>query len=75
LNLRPIRPGNIKLYPAMPYVSYSYLSDGDALAIKAYLMTLKPVHAPAPQNTLALLFNQQLRHRALRREGVEPDDG
>jgi len=50
---------NVKLYPAMPYASYTYMSDADALAIKAYLFTLKPVHAPAPQNTLAFPFNQR----------------
>jgi mono/diheme cytochrome c family protein len=53
--------GNAKLYPAMPYTSYTYMSDADALAIKAYLFTLKPVHASAPKNTLAFPFN----HRGL----------
>jgi len=47
------------LYPAMPYASYTYMSDADALAIKAYLFSLKPVHAVAPQNTLAFPFNQR----------------
>ncbi len=51
--------GNVKLYPAMPYASYTYMSDADALAIKAYLFTLKPVHAPAQQNTLGFPFNQR----------------
>ncbi len=51
--------GNVKLYPAMPYASYTYMSDADALAIKAYLFTLKPLHAPAPQNTLGFPFNQR----------------
>ncbi len=51
--------GNTKLYPAMPYASYTYMSDSDALAIKAYLFTLKPVRAPAPQNTLMFPFNQR----------------
>jgi mono/diheme cytochrome c family protein len=51
--------GNTKLYPAMPYASYTYMSDEDALAIKAYLLTLKPVHAPVPQNTLSFPFNQR----------------
>jgi mono/diheme cytochrome c family protein len=50
---------NVKLYPAMPYASYTYMSDADALAIKAYLFTLKPLHAPAPVNTLAFPFNQR----------------
>jgi mono/diheme cytochrome c family protein len=51
--------GGTKLYPAMPYVSYTYMSNEDALAIKAYLFTLKPLHAPAPQNTLIFPFNQR----------------
>ncbi|MDB6082750.1 MAG: alcohol dehydrogenase [Gammaproteobacteria bacterium] len=51
--------GNAKLYPAMPYPSYTYMSDADALAIKAYLFTLKPVHAPAMVNALAFPFNQR----------------
>jgi mono/diheme cytochrome c family protein len=51
--------GNTRLYPAMPYTSYAYMSDADALAIKAYLFTLKPVQAPARPNTLAFPFNQR----------------
>ncbi len=51
--------GNVKLYPAMPYASYTYMSDADALAIKAYLFSLKPLHASAPQNTLEFPFNQR----------------
>src|ERR1700727_346557 len=35
------------------------MSDAAALAIKAYLFTLKPLHAPAPQNTLSFPFNQR----------------
>jgi mono/diheme cytochrome c family protein len=51
--------GRTKLYPAMPYASYTYMSDVDALAIKAYLFSLKPVHAPVPSNTLVFPFNQR----------------
>jgi mono/diheme cytochrome c family protein len=43
----------------MPDASYTYMSDADALAIMAYLFSLKPLHAPAPQNTLAFPFNQR----------------
>jgi mono/diheme cytochrome c family protein len=50
---------NTKLYPAMPFASYTYMTDADAGAIKAYLFTLDPVHAPAPQNTLSFPFNQR----------------
>ena len=41
------------------YTSYTYLSDADALAIKAYLFSLPPVRAAAPANTLAFPFNQR----------------
>src|SRR5882724_9558303 len=30
------------LYPAMPYATYTRMTDADALAIKAYLFSLKP---------------------------------
>jgi mono/diheme cytochrome c family protein len=51
--------GNTKLYPAMPFASYTYMTDADAGAIKAYLFSLSPVHAPAPPNTLSFPFNQR----------------
>jgi mono/diheme cytochrome c family protein len=48
-----------RLYPAMPYASYTYMTDADALAIKAYLFSLAPVSVPRPVNTLAFPFNQR----------------
>jgi mono/diheme cytochrome c family protein len=56
---RGIGRGGKKLYPAMPYPSYTLMSDKDALAIKAYLFTLTPVHSSAPANTLAFPFNER----------------
>jgi mono/diheme cytochrome c family protein len=53
------RRDGARLYPAMPYTSYSYMTDADALAIKAYLFNLPGVHAKTPANTLALPFNQR----------------
>jgi len=47
------------LYPAMPYASYTGMTDADALAIKAYLFSLKPVHAEIPDNTFVFPFNQR----------------
>jgi mono/diheme cytochrome c family protein len=47
------------LYPAMPFASYSGMTDADALAIKAYLFSLKPVHADVPENKLSFPFNQR----------------
>jgi mono/diheme cytochrome c family protein len=48
-----------RLYPAMPYASYTYMTDADALAIKAYLFSLQPVDAPRLANTLSFPFNQR----------------
>jgi mono/diheme cytochrome c family protein len=56
---RGIRRDGARLYPAMPYTSYTYVTDADALAIKAYLFSLPPVRAKAPENTLAFPFNQR----------------
>jgi mono/diheme cytochrome c family protein len=56
---RGIRRDGARLYPAMPYTSYAYISDADALAIKAYLFSLPPVRAEAPANTLGFPFNQR----------------
>jgi mono/diheme cytochrome c family protein len=56
---RGVRRDGARLYPAMPFVSYTYMTDADALAIKAYLFSLPPVHAAAPENTLAFPFNQR----------------
>lgn len=48
------------LYPAFPYTSYTALSREDILAIKAYLFSLPPVHAPARTNRLSFPYNQRL---------------
>jgi mono/diheme cytochrome c family protein len=57
--LRGKRHDGARLYPAMPYTSYTYMSDADALAIKAYLFSLPAVRAAAPDNTLMFPFNQR----------------
>jgi len=51
--------GGKRLYPAFPYASYAMLSDADVLAIKRYLFSLKPVHAPTIPNTFVFPFNQR----------------
>jgi len=56
---RGIRRDGARLYPAMPYTSYTYITDADALAIKAYLFSLAPVRAVLPENTLLFPFNQR----------------
>ena len=54
-----VRADGARLYPAMPYASYTFLTDEDALAIKAYLFSLAPVHAPGKPATLSFPFNQR----------------
>jgi mono/diheme cytochrome c family protein len=56
---RGVRRDGAWLYPAMPFTSYTYITDADALAIKAYLFSLPSVHATAPANTLTFPFNQR----------------
>src|SRR5579863_88272 len=54
-----IRRDGALLYPAMSYTSYTYMTDDDALAIKAYLFSLPAVDAPSKANKLAWPFNQR----------------
>jgi mono/diheme cytochrome c family protein len=54
-----VRRDGARLYPAMPYASYSYLTDADVLAIKAYLFSVPAVRVALPANTLAFPFNQR----------------
>jgi mono/diheme cytochrome c family protein len=56
---RGTRRDGARLYPAMPFTSYTYITDADALAIKAYLFSLAPVRLAAPPNTLMFPFNQR----------------
>jgi mono/diheme cytochrome c family protein len=51
--------GGKHLYPAMPYNSYTLMTRDDALAIKAYLFSLPPVHAVPPPTRLSFPFNQR----------------
>jgi mono/diheme cytochrome c family protein len=56
---RGIRKDGARLYPAMPYPSYTYMTDADTLAIKAYLFSQPLVHATPPANTLGFPYNQR----------------
>jgi mono/diheme cytochrome c family protein len=52
-----IRPDGSRLYPAMPYTSYTKMSHDDVLAIRAYLNTVTPVRKTIVVNTLPFPFN------------------
>ena len=56
---RGVRRDGERLYPAMPFPGYAYMTDADALAIKAYLFSLAPVHAPNRPDSLVFPFNQR----------------
>jgi mono/diheme cytochrome c family protein len=56
---RGIRKDGARLYPAMPYPSYTHMTDADALAIKAYLLSRPAVRAANRADTLGFPFNQR----------------
>lgn len=45
------------LYPAFPFPWYTKVTKEDALAIKAYLFSLKPIHAPRKEVRIGFPFN------------------
>jgi mono/diheme cytochrome c family protein len=49
-----------RLYPAMPYPTYTRMSDDDVLALRSYFMTVAPVHNPVVSNQLPFPFNIRL---------------
>jgi mono/diheme cytochrome c family protein len=56
---RGIRKDGARLYPAMPYTSYTFMTDADVLAIKTYLFNLPAVHKQNQRDTLQFPFNQR----------------
>src|SRR5262249_49294112 len=56
---RGIRKDGARLYPAMTYTSYTFMTDADVLAIKAYLFSLLAVPKQNQRNTLQFPFNQR----------------
>jgi len=48
-----------RLYPAFPYAAYTYLTDADVLAIKAYLFSQPAVSNVAPEHELGFPYNQR----------------
>jgi mono/diheme cytochrome c family protein len=55
-----VAPGGKHLYPAMPYPSFSKISDGDMRALYAYFMHgVEPVAQAAPETHLPFPFSQR----------------
>ncbi|CAM2196532.1 Alcohol dehydrogenase (quinone), cytochrome c subunit [Paraburkholderia kururiensis] len=55
-----VAPGGKRLYPAMPFPSFSGINDEDMHALYAYFMHgVQPVSLPAPATRLPFPFNQR----------------
>lgn len=54
-----IRPDGQHLYPALPYTSFTRLTDEDLRALYGYFMSIKPVRAPAKTNQMHFPFGQR----------------
>jgi mono/diheme cytochrome c family protein len=52
-----IRHDGSRLYPAMPYTSYTKMTRADVSAIHAYLSTIPPVHNEVHSDALPFPFN------------------
>lgn len=55
-----IRADGQNLYPAMPYTSYSKLTDADVHAMYAYFMAMPGVKHNPPENEMGFPYNQRL---------------
>ncbi|MGK9537188.1 cytochrome c, partial [Salmonella enterica subsp. enterica] len=56
-----VRPDGKNLYPAMPYTSYSHMSDEDIKAMYVYFQTqVKAVDSPTPETALPFPFNMRI---------------
>lgn len=49
-----------RLYPAMPYPTYTRMSDDDVAALRSYFSTIEPIHNPVVSNQLPFPFNIRL---------------
>src|SRR5215467_10379219 len=56
---RGVRRDGSRLYPAMPFPSYTLMTDADVLAIKAYLFSRPPVHAGDRAARLSFPYDQR----------------
>ncbi|MFQ6576414.1 c-type cytochrome [Pseudomonas sp. UM16] len=54
------RKDGANLYPAMPYTSYHLITREDSDAIHAYMMSVAPIHRPAPETRLSFPFNVRM---------------
>jgi len=58
-----IRPDGASYFPVFPYPSFTGISNEDAIAIKAYLFSLVPVHQPNRPHEVSFPFSWRFLQR------------
>ncbi len=61
-----IGPDGTRYFPVFPYTSFTNITDADALAIKAYLFSLQPVHQANRTHDVAFPFSWRFLQRGWR---------
>ena len=61
-----IGPDGTRYFPVFPYTSFTNITDADALAIKAYLFSLQPVHQANRPHDVAFPFSWRFLQRGWR---------
>jgi mono/diheme cytochrome c family protein len=54
-----VRPNGDHLYPVFPYTAFTRISDADASALYAYLMSLPAVRSTPAENAMSFPFDQR----------------
>ncbi len=72
------RPEGGHYYPAFPYTAFTGMGDGDVAALYAYIMSIPPVNASAPDNDMRFPYSQRWalapwKWRYFDAERFEPD--
>ncbi len=67
-----VRPDGARYFPAFPYPSYTGASEEDLLAIKAYLLSIEPVHKPNRKNDLRWYLSSRFAARTWQKMNFEP---
>ncbi len=69
-----VAPDGRPYYPAFPYTSYTFMTDGDARDLYAYFRTVAPVSEPGSKHDLAFPFSVRQGLWAWRFLYFDPED-
>ena len=67
-----VRPDGTHLYPVFPYTNFTKVSDEDAGALYAYLMSIPAVRQETPANALSFPFSLRFLLKAWKQLFFEP---